>query len=133
MVDEAAEAQADSGLVAELRSAGQPGTAVPTFPVPQHVVESTSPPSREEREKDGAPSSGESALRRRSRSDAQAETRVPGNLVVNLAIEDIDKNPFQTRYVEDDDSLEELADSIKVNGVVQPIVVRPAEEEGRYI
>jgi ParB family transcriptional regulator, chromosome partitioning protein len=64
---------------------------------------------------------------------AVAETRVPTNLVVNLAITDIDKNPFQTRYVEEDDALEELADSIKANGVVQPIVVRPAEEAGRYI
>ena len=64
---------------------------------------------------------------------AAAETRVPGNLVVNLAITDIDKNPFQTRYIADDDALEELANSIKVNGVVQPIVVRPAEDEGRYV
>jgi ParB family transcriptional regulator, chromosome partitioning protein len=64
---------------------------------------------------------------------AQAESRMPGNLVVNLAIADIDKNPFQTRYVEDDDKLEELSDSIKANGVVQPIMVRPGDEEGRYI
>jgi hypothetical protein len=64
---------------------------------------------------------------------AAAETRLPGNLVVNLAITDIDKNPFQTRYIADDDALEELANSIKVNGVVQPIVVRPAEDEGRYV
>ena len=58
---------------------------------------------------------------------------MPGNLVANLDIADIDKNPFQTRYVEDDDALEELADSIRANGVVQPIMVRPSEEEGRYI
>ncbi len=65
---------------------------------------------------------------------AAAETRIPGNLVVNLAIADIDKNPFQTRYVEDDDTLEELAESIKANGLVQPIMVRPSEdEEGRYV
>jgi ParB family transcriptional regulator, chromosome partitioning protein len=64
---------------------------------------------------------------------AVADTRVPSNLVVNLAISDVDKNPFQTRLVDDDDALQELADSIKANGVVQPIVVRPAEEEGRYI
>src|SRR3954471_3736244 len=64
---------------------------------------------------------------------AAAETRIPGNLVVNLPITDIDKNPFQTRYIADDDALEELANSIKVNGVVQPIVVRPAEDEGRYV
>ena len=44
---------------------------------------------------------------------AQAESRMPGNLVVNLDIAAIDKNPFQTRYVDDDEALEELADSIK--------------------
>lgn len=65
---------------------------------------------------------------------AQADSRIPGNLVINLAITDIDKNPFQTRYVGDDEALEELSDSIKANGVVQPIVVRPSDEEdGRYI
>ncbi len=64
---------------------------------------------------------------------AQAESRVPGNLVVNLAIADIDKNPYQTRYVHSNDALVELTDSIRANGVVQPIVVRPAEEDGRYI
>jgi ParB family chromosome partitioning protein len=62
-----------------------------------------------------------------------AETRIPANLVVNLAISDIDKNPFQTRYIADDDALEELSNSIKANGVVQPILVRPAEEEGRFV
>jgi ParB family chromosome partitioning protein len=63
---------------------------------------------------------------------AQAESRIPANLVVSLEIADIEKNPFQTRYVDDDDALEELADSIKANGVVQPIMVRPGED-GRYI
>ena len=65
--------------------------------------------------------------------NAQAERRVPTNLVINLEIAQVDKNPFQTRYVEDDDALLELAESIKANGVVQPIVVRPAEEEGRFV
>jgi ParB family chromosome partitioning protein len=65
--------------------------------------------------------------------NAAAATRVPTNLVINLPIHDVDKNPFQTRYVDDDEALEELAESIKANGVVQPIVVRPAEESGRYI
>jgi len=66
---------------------------------------------------------------------AMAEpARGPGNLVIDLAIVDIDKNPFQTRYVEHDEALEELAESIKANGVVQPILVRPSEEdESRYV
>ena len=64
---------------------------------------------------------------------AQTESRMSGNLVVNLAIADIDKNPFQTRHVDDDEKLEELSDSIQANGVVQPIMVRPGDEDGRYI
>jgi ParB family transcriptional regulator, chromosome partitioning protein len=64
---------------------------------------------------------------------AQAESRIPGNLVIQIALSDVDKNPFQTRNVHKNEALEELADSIKVNGVVQPIVVRPAQEEGRYV
>jgi len=95
---------------AELRSGGQPGAAVPTQTLPH------------------AASDDETIT-----ISAQAESRVPGNLVINLNISDIDKNPFQTRYVDDNDALEELADSIKANGVVQPIMVRPSEEEGRYI
>jgi ParB family chromosome partitioning protein len=58
---------------------------------------------------------------------------MPHNFVANIAVELIDKNPYQTRYVFDEEMLEELADSIKENGVVQPVVVRPAEQEGRYI
>ena len=37
----------------------------------------------------------------------------------------IDRNPFQTRSHFDADQLKELADSIKANGVVQPVLVRP--------
>jgi len=64
---------------------------------------------------------------------APGESRIGGNLVVNLAIENIDRNPFQTRHIRKDGALEELTNSVKANGVLQPIVVRPAEEAGRYI
>ncbi|HEY3975576.1 MAG TPA: ParB/RepB/Spo0J family partition protein [Candidatus Sulfotelmatobacter sp.] len=64
---------------------------------------------------------------------AQAESRMPGNLVVNIELAAIDKNPYQTRYEFDEEKLEELMESIRAQGVVQPVVVRPAEEEGRYI
>jgi ParB family transcriptional regulator, chromosome partitioning protein len=101
---------------AELRSAGQPGAAVSTYSHPHAAVTSSSPPQSE----------GISIM-------AQAEGRVPGNLVLQLPLTDIDKNPFQTRYVHKDDALQELANSIQANGVVQPIVVRPAADEGRYI
>ena len=41
-----------------------------------------------------------------------------------LAIKDIRTNPFQPRKVFDQEKLEELAHSIKENGLIQPIVVR---------
>jgi len=64
---------------------------------------------------------------------AVADDRIVGNRVVHLPLEVIEKNPYQTRYVFDEEMLGELRDSIKEQGVVQPIVVRPGEEEGRYI
>ncbi|MFY9790781.1 MAG: ParB/RepB/Spo0J family partition protein [Candidatus Sulfotelmatobacter sp.] len=53
--------------------------------------------------------------------------------VAMLDLDLIEKNPYQTRYVFDEEMLGELADSIRENGVVQPVVVRPAEETGRYV
>jgi ParB family transcriptional regulator, chromosome partitioning protein len=55
------------------------------------------------------------------------------HMITSLDVELIDKNPYQTRSNFDDDALRELADSIKENGVVQPIVVRPTENAGRYL
>ena len=117
-------ARTDSNSAAELRSAGRTNASAPT--------QSEAIPSDSTFAVDGG-RTGVSAPQEGITILAQAESRVPGNLVLNLALEDIDKNPFQTRYVHNDDALLELAESIKVNGVVQPILVRPAEEPGRYI
>ena len=118
---------------------GQPGAAVLTLAVPSASTGETSHLTQSQGEVGHPPGSvdfdpfGAAPQDGVIKIQAVADTRVPSNLVVNLAISDIDKNPFQTRHVEDDDALEELAESIKANGVVQPIVVRPAEEEGRYV
>ena len=45
--------------------------------------------------------------------------------VVRLALIDIDPNREQPRKKFDEDALNELADSIRVHGVIQPIVVTP--------
>jgi ParB family transcriptional regulator, chromosome partitioning protein len=55
------------------------------------------------------------------------------DVVSHISLDAIDKNPYQTRQVFDEESLVELRDSIKEYGVVQPIVVRLAEQQGRYI
>ena len=58
---------------------------------------------------------------------ADAETGKPREIPVG----EIDRNPFQTRTNFPDDKLEELATSIKANGVVQPILVR-RQANGRF-
>ena len=47
-----------------------------------------------------------------------------------LAIESISPNPYQARTVWNEQELTELTESIKANGILQPIIVRPAG--GRY-
>ncbi len=63
---------------------------------------------------------------------ASAEGRAASNLVVSIPLDHIDRNPYQTRYLFDEEMLKELAASIQANGVVQPVVVRP-KEDGRYV
>ena len=48
-----------------------------------------------------------------------------------IPLEQIDRNPFQTRTSVNEEQLAELAASIVANGVVQPILVRP-QASGRY-
>lgn len=48
-----------------------------------------------------------------------------------IPVEDIDRNPFQTRTHLDEAELAELAASITANGVVQPVLVRPLAS-GRF-
>jgi ParB family transcriptional regulator, chromosome partitioning protein len=120
---------------AELRPTGQPGAGVPAFSSgPGHSgVRTYSSSVPADSSSFPADSAAGASWDEGITIMAQAETRVPGNLVIQLALTDIDKNPFQTRYVGRDDALDELAESIKANGVVQPILVRPAEGDGRYI
>jgi ParB family transcriptional regulator, chromosome partitioning protein len=63
---------------------------------------------------------------------AQAARAAAGDAVAQIALDQIDSNPYQTRHAIGKEALAELAESIRVNGVVQPIVVRPAPD-GRYV
>lgn len=46
------------------------------------------------------------------------------NDIVELKLEEIRPNPYQPRKTFDEDALKELAESIKIHGVVQPIIVK---------
>src|SRR5438874_13766751 len=62
---------------------------------------------------------------------ATAEAAQPAlEASTHIGISDIDPNPVQPRRVFEPERLQELANSIRVNGIIQPIVVRPFN--GRY-
>ncbi|HEY1204315.1 MAG: ParB/RepB/Spo0J family partition protein [Bryobacteraceae bacterium] len=50
--------------------------------------------------------------------------------MTRIAVDLIDPNPLQPRTVFQPERLQELADSIRANGIIQPLVVRP--RDGRY-
>ena len=56
--------------------------------------------------------------------------------VVNLnkiSISDLSRNPYQPRQFFNEEKLEELSNSIKKNGIIQPIAVRPKKSDsGKY-
>ena len=57
--------------------------------------------------------------------DPAGDVTVPLEGLRSIAISDIRPNPDQPRQYFDNDALDELADSMKTRGVIQPIVVRP--------
>jgi len=59
----------------------------------------------------------------------QLDKELQQNLV-ELSLGDIDPNPYQPRQNWNEEQLRELADSIKENGIIQPIVVR--RKGGRF-
>ena len=61
----------------------------------------------------------------------QAGAAEPDGKPLELAVDRIDRNPFQTRTNFDEAKLAELAASITATGVVQPLVVRPGKD-GRF-
>jgi ParB family transcriptional regulator, chromosome partitioning protein len=106
----------------------------PASPLSFSSLDSFSPRSDRDRAatpvapSDGAPAHG-------TFNDLQAVASgrtADGQLVFLLAPDLIDQNPHQTRRDFDHEALRELADSIAVQGVLQPIVVRPGAE-GRFI
>ncbi len=73
---------------------------------------------------------GLNALLSDSNVDERLETDVPvahttpAGGILEIPIEQVEVNPFQPRTHFDQESLNELAESIKVHGIIQPITVR---------
>ncbi len=64
-------------------------------------------------------------------SKSNENQAVGAGLTANLAVDLVQRGRFQPRRQFDEDRLQELADSISAQGVVQPVVVRSIEG-GRY-
>jgi ParB family chromosome partitioning protein len=52
------------------------------------------------------------------------EAKASGDSVIHIAVDEIQPNPEQPRHVFKSQALEELAQSIRANGIIQPLVVR---------
>lgn len=72
---------------------------------------------------------GADAVSRETEGDQPELVPVPGATFAEIPVGAIRPNTWQPRTVFDEGELEELVDSIRQIGVLQPIVVRPAKEE----
>ena len=65
--------------------------------------------------------------------DVAQKTVVKDSETRRISISDLSRNPYQPRETFNEFKLEELANSIKKNGIIQPIAVRPKKSEvGKY-
>ena len=63
---------------------------------------------------------------------AATQPAAPDGRPLEVPVDRIDPNPHQPRRSFDEAELNELAASLKTNGLIQPIVVRPSPTEGRF-
>jgi ParB family chromosome partitioning protein len=73
----------------------------------------------------------EALLPARKSPQLEAMTAPVGGSTLEVALDQIERNPYQTRTQFDDHKLGELASSIAASGVIQPVVLRPLPG-GRY-
>lgn len=66
-----------------------------------------------------------------SKSDTYDEANVTQEVIMEIPISVINDFPNHPYKVKDDDGMNELVESIKTRGLIQPILVRPIEE-GKY-
>ena len=118
----------DPTLAQNARKDGAPSG---TLEVPGAVVDPNRHPSSPEQtpHQQGRPELGAETVDLQA---VAARRGTEGGQALEIAIESIASNPHQTRMDFDDDLLKELARSIQVQGVLQPIVVRPGVD-GKYV
>lgn len=67
---------------------------------------------------------GLTALLQDAKTDVSGKNPVPVNAIAEINVSEIEANPFQPRLEFDEAALEELAESIRMHGIIQPVTVR---------
>lgn len=111
------------GLEALLPGRGSAGAGMPAV---HPSAAATHPPGTGVGDPGHAPAAGPAAGFPQSGAGAEG-----GEAVREIPVEEIERNPYQTRTRMDEAALAELAASIQSAGVVQPVVVRKIDG-GRY-
>lgn len=94
---------------------------------------------QESREKSTMPKATNKTKKTVSRETPEAtlavaeDTKAARSIAILIPIDAIEANPYQPRKIFSEQEMQELVDSIKEHGVLQPILVRPnPEDETRY-
>lgn len=66
-------------------------------------------------------------------SPAEASGQTSNGAASSVPIDSIVPNPYQPRATMDDERLDELAQSIRTHGVIQPLIVAQADEPDRFV
>jgi ParB family chromosome partitioning protein len=67
---------------------------------------------------------GLTALLQDSNTDVSSKNPIPSNTISEIKLSEIEANPFQPRKEFDEAALDELSESIRLHGIIQPITVR---------
>ena len=110
---------------------GSAGVSIATLP--EDPAAGTDPANAAEPVGKAAPAQKKTApaeTRKRSNSKASGDpvSTASGESVLYISLNDIKPNASQPRKNFDQESLQELADSIKAYGVIQPVLLRPAKK-----
>lgn len=65
-------------------------------------------------------------------SNRESEEVINGSMVLKISPKDIEPNPHQPRRVFKEEDLTSLANSIKVDGIIQPLIVTKGDQKGKY-
>jgi ParB family chromosome partitioning protein len=112
---------------------GQPGDGTAQVGTDLEDVVPDSPESLVERDVPASDGAAEVAPAGSAPIEHDGLLPVPGARFAEIPVDSIEPNPRQPRQVFDEDDLEELVGSISEVGVLQPIVVRPAEVPGERV